>query len=144
MYLLEVVVIRNAGGRAHRAVEDIAILELLTTIKEVLVIHHTYCGMTRITEPRIKAGFARLSGQPESDFAHVHLGCFTEWVWAYPDDKAANVYGRQEYASSVKEDVEYLRAHPLLKEVGLVSGAVYDIETGLLTKVEAWEVVSSL
>lgn len=37
----EVPVFRNAGGRAHRAVLDAAVLDVLTTVAEVLVIHHT-------------------------------------------------------------------------------------------------------
>jgi carbonic anhydrase len=37
---------------------------------------------------------------------------------------------------TVKQDVEWLRAHPLMKEVSLVCGAVYDLETGRLEKIE--------
>ena len=36
---------------------------------------------------------------------------------------------------SVREDVEYLRAHPLILEESVVSGWSYDVKTGKLTKV---------
>lgn len=37
--------------------------------------------------------------------------------------------------ASVKEDVHYLRAHPLIRKGMVITGAVYDIETGKVTQV---------
>ena len=36
----EYVVVRNAGGRAEPAVRDIVVLSTLTTITDVVIVHH--------------------------------------------------------------------------------------------------------
>jgi len=38
---------------------------------------------------------------------------------------------------SVKEDVLFLRAHPLIRETTTISGMIYDIESGKVSKIEA-------
>jgi hypothetical protein len=47
LYWLEIPIIRNAGGRARGAVFDIAILDSIIEITEVVIIHHTSRLSTR-------------------------------------------------------------------------------------------------
>jgi hypothetical protein len=42
---IEVPVIRNAGGRAKGAVFDVAVLDTLITLNEIIIIHHTGIGL---------------------------------------------------------------------------------------------------
>src|SRR5215467_15075182 len=42
-------VVRNAGGRAQEALRSIVISERLLGTDEILVIHHTDCGMLTFT-----------------------------------------------------------------------------------------------
>jgi carbonic anhydrase len=55
------VVIRNAGGRARRAIFDIAVLNTLVEVTDVVVIHHTNCGLTLATDEHIRRELSELS-----------------------------------------------------------------------------------
>lgn len=43
---------------------------------------------------------------------------------------------RDQLEDSVKEDVRWLRNHPLLQEVDEINGAIYDLVTGTVSKVD--------
>ncbi|EHL03210.1 hypothetical protein M7I_0723 [Glarea lozoyensis 74030] len=51
----EYVVVRNAGGRAEPAIRDICVLSTMTEITDVVVIHHSDCGMTHLTNDAIRS-----------------------------------------------------------------------------------------
>jgi carbonic anhydrase len=72
-------VIRNAGGRAHHAIFDIALLDTIIEVDEVVVIHHTNCGLTLINDEHAKATLAARSAQ-EMEKWDVDGVCFTEYV----------------------------------------------------------------
>src|SRR5579883_3554536 len=47
-------VIRNAGGRAKDAIRSLAISQQLLGTREVVVIHHTDCGMLTFTDQQLR------------------------------------------------------------------------------------------
>ncbi len=81
---------------------------------EVMVIHHTNCGMSRLVDPEAQRVLAeRMSVEP-SDIAAL----------AIPDP-----YG------SVRADVQKLRDAPGVPDSLVVAGFVYDVTTGLVSQV---------
>ncbi|HWE61783.1 MAG TPA: carbonic anhydrase, partial [Chloroflexota bacterium] len=47
-------VIRNAGGRAADAIRSLVISQHLLGTREILVIHHTDCGMLTFTDQQLR------------------------------------------------------------------------------------------
>ncbi|MGI8411058.1 MAG: beta-class carbonic anhydrase [Solirubrobacteraceae bacterium] len=107
-------VIRNAGGRAQDAVRSLVISQRLLGTKEVVVIHHADCGMLSFTSDQ-------LSAKVKED-----LGA---------DDGGIDYLPFSEVTQSVRDDVEYLRKSPLIADDVLITGFVYDEQTGGLTEV---------
>ncbi len=106
-------VIRNAGGRAADAIRSLVISQQLLGTREILVIHHTNCGMLTFTEEQLH--------QKLHDELHVHAEIeflpFTD------------------LEQSVRDDVETIRTSPLLIPGIPVRGYVYDVHTGQLHEV---------
>ena len=128
-------VIRNAGGRASDdAIRSLVISYKLLGTKEWFVIHHTNCGMEFFTDEVIRgllgnsletavlgeAGFYDVGTGPGSTEANYV-------VWLTISDQA----------SSVLEDVERIKAHPLVPARIPVYGYIYDVTTGRLVEVPA-------
>lgn len=116
-------VIRNAGGNAVDALRSLVISQQLLGTKEILLIKHTGCGMltfdnsaaTAIVEKNLGAsaieGLSKFAGG-ERDFQ------------PFPDLKTA-----------VKEDVKLLKDSELIPDDVVISGWVYDVETGKVESV---------
>ncbi|KAM7196553.1 Carbonic anhydrase [Rhypophila sp. PSN 637] len=113
----EIVVHRNAGGNARNALRDITVFDsLFGGIDEIAVVHHTDCGALRFTEESIASGV-----KARVDPSHWH------------EVDALHPFGAiTDVEQSVKEDVEWLRAHPLLRDELRkgVHGFVFDLKTG--------------
>ncbi|KAH7006804.1 carbonic anhydrase [Ilyonectria destructans] len=117
----EVAVHRNAGGNIRDALRDINILDTLVKLKEILIIHHTDCGTLHVTEEQIRA----------------HLKTYVdEDNW--DDITKMNFGANTNIEESVRGDLEWFRANPLVREELKqgCQGFVYDIKTGELKKVE--------
>ena len=120
----EALIERNIGGRITPAViRDIAYASYLVATKapegpyfEVAVIHHTDCGSTLLADDDLRHGFAQRIGIDERTLADTAV---------------------LDPARTVRTDVErVLWAEEIQPDV-LVSGHVYDVETGLVTTVVA-------
>ncbi len=108
-------IIRNAGGRASQdAIRSLVISQRLLGTNAVLVIHHTDCGMCTFRNEDLAARIRADLGVDAS-----------EWDFLPFTDLEA----------SVREDVEILRHSPLIPRDIAISGAIYDVRTGLLRKV---------
>ena len=108
-------VIRNAGGRASDdALRSLAISVHLLGTREVLVVHHTACGMLTFTNEYLRERLRReLSADVEDvDFLPI-----------------------ADLEIAVREDVARIRSAPLLPRDILVGGLVYDVRTGRLRQV---------
>ncbi len=109
-------VIRNAGGRASEdAIRSLVISQRLLGTNEVLVIHHTDCGMLTFSNENL---VARL---------HQELGV---------DAAGWNFLPFTDLEESVRDDVETIRRSELIPDEVQVTGAIYDVRTGRLRRVE--------
>ena len=127
-------VIRNAGGRAtDDAIRSLVISHKLLGTREWFVIHHTNCGMETFTNEIMRdllsgsletatlgpGGWSNTGRGPGS-----HAGEYIEWLAVRDQQK------------SVCDDVERIRAHPLVPGYIVIYGYVYDVATGRLVEVE--------
>jgi carbonic anhydrase len=106
-------VIRNAGGRAADALRSLVISQQLLGTREVVVIHHTDCGMLTFTDAQLRKKI------------HDGLGADTDIDFLPFSDVDA----------SVRDDVAAIRGSRLLLKDAPVSGFVYDVKTGQLRQV---------
>ncbi|GAA5898687.1 hypothetical protein JCM8208_004732 [Rhodotorula glutinis] len=108
--------IRNAGGRFDPdAVRSLIISQELLGTREVVVVHHTGCGMLTFERDDLRGLLAEREGL--SDEAR-----------ALASRIETHEFGDLE--ESVREDVAAIRRHPLVLEGTPVSGWVYEVETG--------------
>ena len=111
---------RNTGGWITPAVRtDLAILGALAggmpgMQPQLVVIHHTDCGMARLVNPEIQERVAQRLGLSVEEVAAM----------AITDPTA-----------SVKADIERLRDTPGTPDQLVVTGLVYDVADGTLTEV---------
>jgi carbonic anhydrase len=108
-------VIRNAGGVVSTdTIRSLAISQRLLGTEEIVLIHHTDCGMLTFDDE----GFKR-SIQEET-------GIKPEWAAeAFPD-----------LDEDVRQSIARIRHSPFLPNKGSVRGFVYDVETGELREVK--------
>jgi carbonic anhydrase len=107
-------VIRNAGGRAQDALRSLVISQRLLGTKEVLVIHHTDCGMLTFSNDDLYAKVQEDLGADASDIDFL----------PFPD-----------LEQSVRDDVQFLKDSPLIPDDISVRGFVYDVKDGKVTEV---------
>jgi len=108
-------VIRNAGGRASDdAVRSLIISQRLLGTKEVLVIHHTDCGMLTFTNEQLRD---KLKAETGADASNIDF-------LPFPD-----------LEQSVRDDVKRIQDSPFVDKDIKVTGFIYDVKTGRLQKV---------
>lgn len=107
-------VLRNAGGRATEdVVRSLAISQALLGTREVMVIHHTDCGMSKLPDADVADQVAQTAGSRP-----------TFEPLTFTDEAAA-----------VRADVERLGESPYLRPGTAVRGFIYDIAAGRLDEV---------
>ena len=110
-------VIRNAGGRASDdALRSLVISSQLLGTREYLVIHHSDCGMLTFSNDDLRSKLAADTG---ADASHIDFLPFSD------------------LEDSVRDDVRRIRESPFVPADILVTGYIYDVNTGALTPVEA-------
>src|SRR3954452_22398095 len=104
-------VIRNAGGVAtDDAIRSLAISQRLLGTEELVLIHHTDCGMLTFSDDEFKASI-------EQD-----TGIRPEWAAeAFPDLDA-----------DVRQSIARIKASPFIPKKDAVRGFVYEVESGRL------------
>jgi carbonic anhydrase len=107
-------VIRNAGGVVtDDAVRSLAISQRLLGTEEIVLIHHTDCGMLTFTDDQVKA-------QIEADTG-IRPAFALE---AFPD-----------LERDVRQSVARIQASPFIPHKDHIRGFVYDVHTGRLNEV---------
>ena len=107
-------VIRNAGGVvSDDALRSLAISQNLLGTEEIILIHHTDCGMLTFTDDEFAAKLEDETGQRPDWRAHAF------------DDLEQNV----------RDSIELIRSSPFVPRTDNVRGFVYEIETGRLREV---------
>jgi carbonic anhydrase len=107
-------VIRNAGGRAtNDALHSLAVSQAVMKTREVMVIHHTECGVGRFSQAQLSQMISEASGHR-----------FNEELGSFTDPTAAIV-----------EDVARIRACAYLPARDNVRGFMYDLAANTVTEV---------
>jgi carbonic anhydrase len=107
-------VIRNAGGRAADALRSLVISEQLLGTTQIVVIHHTDCGMLTFSNDDLHT---KLKQELGADADHIDFLPF------------------KELEQSVRDDVAFLRESPLIPQSIEISGFVYEVKSGKLVPV---------
>jgi carbonic anhydrase len=107
-------VIRNAGGVVtDDAMRSLAISQNLLGTEEIVLIHHTDCGMLTFTDEQF------------ADKLEEETGSRPEWrAHAFPD-----------LEQDVRDGIERIRSSPFVPHTDSVRGFVYEVETGRLREV---------
>ncbi|GIE99266.1 beta-class carbonic anhydrase [Paractinoplanes rishiriensis] len=107
-------VIRNAGGVITAdELRSLAISQRLLGTTEIILIHHTDCGMLTFTDDEFKGAIER------------EVGIRPQW--------AAEAFGDLE--GDVRQSVKRILADPFIPVKESVRGFVYEVETGKLREV---------
>ena len=107
-------VIRNAGGViSDDAIRSLAISQRLLGTEEIILIHHTDCGMLTFTDDDFKRSI------------QADVGIKPGW--------AAESFA--DLDEDVRQSVARIEASPFLPHKGSVRGFVYDVATGKLREV---------
>ena len=106
--------IRNAGGVVtDDAIRSLAISQRLLGTKEIILIHHTDCGMLTFTDDDVKDQIEADTGLRPS-FA----------LEAFADLDA-----------DVRQSIARIEASPFIPSTDKIRGFVYEVETGRLREV---------
>ena len=107
-------VIRNAGGVvSDDAIRSLAISQHLLGTEEIVLIHHTDCGMLNITDDGFRARLRDEAGE--------------EPGWP--------VHAFDDLEDHLRESVRRIRESPFIPRTDSVRGFVYEVETGRLREV---------
>jgi carbonic anhydrase len=107
-------VIRNAGGVvSDDAIRSLAISQNLLGTEEIILIHHTDCGMLTFTDDELAEKLEQETGER-------------------PDWRAHSFSDVEE---DVREGVERIKSSPFIPRADRVRGFVYEVETGGLREV---------
>jgi carbonic anhydrase len=108
-------VIRNAGGVVtDDEIRSLAISQRLLGTEEIVLIHHTDCGMLTFTDDEFKRS------------VQDDVGIKPEW--------AAESF--KDLDEDVRQSIARIHASPFIPRKDSVRGFVYDVHTGALREVE--------
>src|SRR5246500_623689 len=108
-------VIRNAGGVVtDDEIRSLAISQRLLGTREIILIHHTDCGMLTFTDDDFKAAI------------QADTGIKPPW--------AAEAFGDLE--GDVRQSIARIKTSPFVPHTDQVRGFVFDVATGKLTEVD--------
>ena len=107
-------VIRNAGGVVtDDEIRSLAISQRLLGTEEIILIHHTDCGMLTFTDDEFKRS------------VQDDVGIKPEW--------AAEAFS--DLDEDVRQSIARIKASPFIPHKDSVRGFVYEVETGRLREV---------
>ena len=108
-------IIRNAGGVVtDDEIRSLTISQRLLGTEEIILIHHTDCGMLTFTDDEFKASI------------QMDTGIKPEW--------AAEAFS--DLDEDVRQSIARIRASPFIPNKNSIRGFVYDVETGRLREVK--------
>src|ERR687896_217889 len=108
--------LRNAGGVVtDDEIRSLSISQRLLGTEEIILIHHTDCGMLTFTDDDFKRSIQE------------DTGIKPEW--------AAEAFG--DLDEDVRQSIARIKASPFIPHTDSVRGFVYDVETGRLREVDS-------
>ena len=109
-------IIRNAGGVVtDDVIRSLCLSQRAMGTREIVLVHHTDCGLTKVTEDGFNAEL------------EAELGIRPHWALESFDDPYADT----------RQSIQRLRYSPYILHKDNISGFVYDVATGRLNKVES-------
>jgi len=114
-------IIRNAGGNAQDALRSLVISQQLLGTKEILLIKHTGCGM--------------LTFQNSDALGVVEKNLGAEAVEGTKKAFGGDFQPFPDLDEAVREDVKLLKESSLIPKEVIISGHVYEVETGKVREV---------
>jgi len=109
-------IIRNAGGVITAdEIRSLSISQRLLGTEEIILIHHTDCGMLTFTDDEFKRS------------VQEDTGVKPEW--------AAEAFS--DLDEDVRQSIARIKASPFIPRKDAVRGFVYEVETGRLREVDA-------
>jgi carbonic anhydrase len=109
-------VLRNAGGVVtDDVVRSLAISQRLLGTEEIVLVHHTDCGMERFTDEEVQ------------DRLEAEIGTRAPFALEFFKD----------VDESVRESIRRIKASPFVALTDAIRGFVYDVATGKLREVDA-------
>ncbi|MBO0682890.1 MAG: carbonic anhydrase [Candidatus Dormibacteraeota bacterium] len=109
-------VIRNAGGQAtDDAIRSLAISQRRMGTTEIVLLHHTDCGMAKMTEEEMNAE------------VRAQTGCEPPFRWGAFKD----------VADDLRQAVADVRSSPFILHRGRVRGFLLDIQSGRLQEISS-------
>ena len=107
-------VIRNAGGVVSDDVlRSLVISQRLLGTREVILVHHTDCGMLTFTDDEVKADIESKTGLRP----HFALEAFSD------------------LENDIRQSIARIKASPFVPNKDSIRGFVYDVRTGALQEV---------
>ncbi|KAL6897020.1 hypothetical protein GGI43DRAFT_428813 [Trichoderma evansii] len=116
----EAAIFRVGGGRVAPLLAHIASLDCFVSgFKEIMVIHHTDCGATYLTEEKIHSHILKEEGVSVDDANNLVLPCIAD------------------LEQSVLIDVKLLKESKVIRRElrERIKGYLYDVKTGLVSRV---------
>ncbi|KZS90335.1 carbonic anhydrase [Sistotremastrum niveocremeum HHB9708] len=110
-------IIRNAGGIAKDALRNIIISQRLLGTREIALFHHTDCGMLTFTTPQLQDQLKEAHPEHSTEISGIEFHPFGD------------------LEAAVKSDVEFLKNHPLVLKETVITGWIYEVETGKVRQV---------
>ena len=109
-------ILRNAGGRVtDDMIRSLVISQQQMGTREIVVLHHTDCGAQTFQNEEFQ------------EHLKTELGV---------DVSGQDFLPFQDIDESVREDMRLLQESPLIPDDVVISGAVYDVDTGRMTVVK--------
>ncbi|KAH8648620.1 carbonic anhydrase [Xylariales sp. PMI_506] len=116
---IKATMIRNAGGRAFDAIRTVSVLQAIGGAKMVVVIHHTDCGLTHLTDEDVRNHLLKIAPDQKDIIEESKYGEIKESV-----------------EQSIEQDVAFLAASPFVTPGTMIVGLKFDISTGIANEVE--------
>ena len=108
-------ILRNAGGRVtDDMIRSLVISQQQMGTREIVVLHHTDCGAQTFQNEEFQEHLKAELGVDVSDQDFLPF---------------------QDVEESVREDMQLLRESPLIPNDVVISGAVYDVDTGSMREI---------
>jgi carbonic anhydrase len=108
-------ILRNAGGVVtDDAIRSLSLSQNLLGTEEIILLHHTECGMLTTTD------------EEYADRMQAETGERPEW----------SAHSFSDIEQDVRESITRLRESPFIPNTDSIRGFVYDVKTGELREVE--------
>ena len=109
-------ILRNAGARVTEdVIRTLVLATYLLNVSRILVMPHTDCAMARGDESDIHALINEMHGV---------------------DTRSLEFRTTNDQEGALAEDVNRIRAYPLLRDGVTVAGAIYDVKTGTILPID--------